>query len=173
MIHGVVQNRRRPTRAEQRALPVLLACLDQEREAIVRYREAIAAYGDRIELVELHDCLRSHTRRAVRLEEELALRGAEMPRAHAETFFGPASTFDAASTLDGLEDLETRIRAELMRYAERIAPDGKLLIERELLPEELRTYAVITRLRRVLPEGSARLPERIRPGRQGDRPESA
>lgn len=128
-----------------------------EISAVETYRQVLDRVGSLPEAAELRDCMRSHEHRVMRLREEIARRGGRP----AETS-GPwgalvklvgagAKAFGAKAAITVLEEGEDHGRNDYQRDLGALGREARVLVEQFLLPEQLRTHAVISRLKRMLP----------------------
>lgn len=135
----------------------LNAHLRGEISAVETYRQVLDRVGSLPEAAELRDCMRSHEHRVMRLREEIARRGGRP----AETS-GPwgalvrlvgagAKAFGAKAAIAVLEEGEEHGRNDYQRDLGALGREARVLVEQFLLPEQLRTHAVISRLKRMLP----------------------
>jgi hypothetical protein len=142
---------------EARELEALGAYLRSESAAAQSYREIAARMGSLPESAELRDCMRSHENRAMRLREEIRRRGgratdAPAPWAEVARFIAAsASGFDVKIAIGALEDGEDDLRDSYQDALGALTREGRILVEQFLLPEQLRTHAVVSRLKRMLP----------------------
>jgi hypothetical protein len=128
-----------------------------EISAVETYRQCLDRIGSLPEAAELRDCMRSHEHRVMRLREEILHRGGEAAQssgawgAFAKLIEGGAKAFGVRAAIAALEEGEDHGRNDYQRDANTLSREGKLLVEQYLLPEQLRTHAVVSRLKRVMP----------------------
>jgi hypothetical protein len=135
----------------------LCSFLRGEISAVETYRQVLDRTGSLPEAAELRDCMRSHEHRVMRLREEIARRGGSPPEssgpwgAFVKLLEAGAATFGAKAAIAVLEEGEDHGRNDYQRDAASLGREARLLIEQYLLPEQLRTHAVVSRLKRMLP----------------------
>lgn len=128
-----------------------------EISAVETYRQVLDRVGSLPEAAELRDCMRSHEHRVMRLREEIARRGGRPAEtsgpwgALVKLLEASAKAFGAKAAIAVLEEGEDHGRNEYQRDVAALGRDARLLVEQYLLPEQLRTHAVISRLKRMLP----------------------
>ncbi len=144
---------RTPTRRE---IDQLNSFLRGEISAVETYRQVLERLFSLPEAVELRDCMRSHEHRVMRLREEVQRRGA-MPAetsgpwgALVKVIEGGATALGAKTAIAVLEEGEDHGRNDYQRDISSLGREARILVEQYLLPEQLRTHAVISRLKRMM-----------------------
>ena len=128
-----------------------------EISAVETYRQVIDRLGSLPEAAELRDCMRSHEHRVMRLREEIQRRGGSPAEssgpwgAFVKMLEGGARAFGTKAAIAMLEQGEDHGRNDYQRDLASLSREGRILVEQYLLPEQLRTHAVISRLERMLP----------------------
>lgn len=149
--HPVGMNDRLPTRAD--AITVLNSFLRGELAAVETYRQAIERLDDFTALAHLRDCLSSHRLRAERLAEQVRRLGGVPSRSSgswgvfARLFEGGAKLFGEAAAIAALEQGEDHGRIDYKRDMDCLDAESRRFVEAEILPEQLRTHDVVTRLK--------------------------
>lgn len=144
-------------KATEHEIEQLNSFLRGEISAVETYRQAIDRLGSLPEAAELRDCMRSHEHRVMRLREEIARRNGKPAEssgtwgAFVKLIEAGASAFGPKAAIAALEEGEDHGRNDYQRDLASMSREGRILVEQYLLPEQLRTHAVISRLKRMLP----------------------
>jgi hypothetical protein len=144
-------------RADSKEIDQLNSFLRGEISAVETYRQVIDRLGSLPEATELRDCMRSHEHRVMRLREEIQRRRGKPAEssgpwgAFVKMLEGGAKAFGAKAAIAVLEEGEDHGRNDYQRDVSALGREGRILVEQYLLPEQLRTHAVISRLKRMLP----------------------
>jgi hypothetical protein len=150
-----IETTRTPTRA-RREIDQLNSFLRGEIAAVETYRQVIERLFNLPEAVELRDCMRSHEHRVMRLREEIQRRGANPAEnsgpwgAFVKAIEGGATALGAKAAIAVLEEGEDHGRNDYQRDISSLGREAHILVEQYLLPEQLRTHAVISRLKRMM-----------------------
>lgn len=145
------------TRTQTSEVDQLNSFLRGEISAVETYRQVIDRLGSLPEAAELRDCMRSHEHRVMRLREEIQRRGGVPAEssgpwgAFVKLLEGGARAFGTKAAIAMLEQGEDHGRNDYQRDLASLGREGRILVEQYLLPEQLRTHAVISRLERMLP----------------------
>lgn len=128
-----------------------------EISAVETFRQVIERVGALPQATELRDCLQSHEQRVARLRDEIVRRGGHPAEtagpwgAFAKLLQGGAAALGAKPAIAVLEEGEDHGRDDYQRDVAKLRGEARTLVEQYLLPEQLRTHAVISRLERMLP----------------------
>lgn len=144
-----------PTR-DRREIDQLNSFLRGEISAVETYRQVIDRLAHLPEAVELRDCMRSHEHRVMRLREEIQRRGATPADgsgawgAFVKALEGGATALGSKAAIAVLEEGEDHGRNDYQRDISTLGREARILVEQYLLPEQLRTHAVMSRLKRMM-----------------------
>lgn len=143
--------------ADTKEIDQLNSFLRGEISAVETYRQVIDRLGSLPEAAELRDCMRSHEHRVMRLREEIQRRQGTAAEssgpwgAFVTLLEGGAKAFGPKAAIAVLEEGEDHGRNDYQRDVSALGREGRILVEQYLIPEQLRTHAVISRLKRMLP----------------------
>ena len=149
--HPVGMNDPTPTRAG--SITVLNSFLRGELAAVETYRQAIARLDDFSAVAHLQDCLSSHDHRARRLTEQVRRLGGEPAASSgawgvfARLIEGGAKMLGESAAIAALEQGEDHGRIDYKRDMDRLDAQCRRFVETELLPEQLRTHDIVSRLK--------------------------
>lgn len=127
-----------------------------EISAVETYRQAIEKLHDKPEATTLTECLRSHEQRVSLLSDEIASRGGKPAQGSgawgtfAKLMEGGAKLFGERAAIAALEEGEDHGRDDYRRDAPKLEPDARAFVQRQLLPEQLRTHQAMSSLKRAL-----------------------
>ena len=127
-----------------------------ELAAVETYRQALDKLSGKPEAVTLNDCMRSHERRAEMLSAEIRRRGGEPAEgsgpwgAFAKLVEGGAKAFGEKAAIAVLEEGEDHGRNDYQRDTSELEPDAQTWVNAQLFPEQLRTHAAMSSLKKSL-----------------------
>lgn len=127
-----------------------------EISAVETYRQAIDKLQNKPETSTLRECLRSHEQRVSILESEVQRRGGKPAQgsgawgAFAKLTEGGAKMFGAKAAIAALEEGEDHGRDDYKKDAPKLDTDARTFVQRELLPEQLRTHQAMSALKKQL-----------------------
>ena len=134
----------------------LNAFLRGEISAVDTYRHAIDKLSDKPIAASLSESLRSHEQRVTLLKNEILRRHGEPTHgagpwgAFAKLIAGGARPFPEKGAVLALEEGENAVREQYQRELPKLDPEARGFLEKNILPEQLRTLGTITRLKKQL-----------------------
>lgn len=127
-----------------------------ELSAAESYREALAKLPSAACRSTLEDCARSHQERVSLLTSEVRRLGgvpAESSGAwgtFAKLFTNSAQVFGEKAAIAALEEGEDHGRNDYQRDLDELSAEARALVERQILPEQLRTHRAMSTLKKSL-----------------------
>jgi uncharacterized protein (TIGR02284 family) len=127
-----------------------------ELSAVETYRQALEKIGASTYRVTLQDCLLSHEQRVTRLSDEIRRLGGDPAQssgtwgAFAKAIEGSAKAFGEKAAIAALEEGEDHGRNDYKRDVNELESSARLVVEREILPEQQRTHDAISALKHSL-----------------------
>jgi uncharacterized protein (TIGR02284 family) len=127
-----------------------------EISAVETYRQALAKLNNTGEAQTLNDCMQSHAERVRLLEQEVRRRGGEPAHGSgpwgtfAKLVEGSATALGEKAAIQALEEGEDHGRNDYKRELSTLDADARTFVERQLLPEQLRTHNVLSSLKKAL-----------------------
>ena len=142
--------------AEEASIQTLMAFLHEELAAVAGYQRALPRFADADDAEELRACLASHERRIAMLEQRIRFLGGD-PHEQDEDVAGdevsraaPAGDDAAIAALEASEDRGLKHYLDDVCKLDR---ETRKQIEREVLPEQVRTHDSLSDLKLGLRDG--------------------
>jgi uncharacterized protein DUF2383 len=127
-----------------------------EISAVETYRQAIEKLRDNREVSILQECVRSHEQRVGLLGTEIQRRGGKPAQgsgpwgAFARLLEGSATLFGVKAAVAALEEGEDHGRDDYERDGPKLEPSARDFVQKQLVPEQLRTHQALSALKRQL-----------------------
>jgi uncharacterized protein (TIGR02284 family) len=137
-------------------IDTLNSFLRGEISAVETYRQAIEKLSGKPEASTLQDCMRSHEQRVALLSTEIRSRGGKPAQesgpwgALVKLLEGTATVLGVKAAIAALEEGEDHGRNDYKREVDELEPGARALVERQLLPEQLRTHRAMSDLKKRL-----------------------
>lgn len=142
--------------AENQTVDQLNSFLRGELSAAESYREALAKLPSSSSRTTLEQCAQSHQERAELLTREVRRLGGEPAASSgawgtfAKLVTSGAQAFGEKAAIAALEEGEDHGRNDYQRDLGELEPGARALIERQVLPEQLRTHRAMSTLKKSL-----------------------
>ncbi len=140
----------------QSTVDQLNSFLRGEISAVETYQLALSKLAEFPERATLEQCAASHRARVEVLSGEVARRGGTPAQgsgawgAFAKAVEGTASTFGAKAAVAALEEGEDHGRDDYKRGLDELDGAARALLEKQVLPEQLRTHDTLSALKETL-----------------------
>lgn len=127
-----------------------------EMSAVETYRQALDKLGPSRHASVLQQCMQSHQQRVELVRQEIRRRGAVPSEgsgpwgAFAKLIEGGAKLFGEKAAIAALEEGEDHGRNDYKRDLNDLDAAGRVLVEQQLLPEQLRTHQALSSLKHSL-----------------------
>lgn len=137
-------------------LDTLNSFLRGEISAVETYRQAIEKLSGKPEASTLRDCMRSHEQRVALLSSEIQRRGGKPAQgsgpwgAFVKLLEGGATLFGEKAAIAALEEGEDHGRDDYKRDMPKLEPEARDFIQRQIMPEQLRTHQAMSTLKKRL-----------------------
>ena len=141
--------------AISRDVDLMNSFLRGELSAVETYDQALEKLADEASVAAiLRECRDSHARRAKLIQREIAKLGGEAADdsgvwgGFAKLVEGGAKAFGKKAAIAALEEGEDHGRDDYQRELRDLGPEARDFVERELMPEQLRTHDQLSALKK-------------------------